>query len=71
MKAYQLIDAIQKLNRSGYKVNYICGEDLRRDTMLVNLTQDFSPEGKEYISIRRARGKYKGNSVGRGHPVLA
>lgn len=61
MTSYTQTEATQKLNSFGFVVQSWPLEGERRK---VSLHVAYKPTGEEYIQIRIAHGKWKGNSIG-------
>ena len=60
---WRLTDALALLAKYGFTHCHVreWENELNR---LVTLHQDWLPKGDEYVSIRKAMGKWKGNSIG-------
>ena len=61
MTSYRLREAITKLASHGMEPSI--ASDSNRN-MLVYITQEYTPSGTDYACIRKARGTYRGQSIG-------
>ena len=64
MTTYRLRDAVQIVDRfHGMDKTCLRNDDIKRNP-LVHILQDWWQDGTEVARFVRARGKYRGNSIG-------